>query len=320
MAQSEAAPSSDGATESHADRAYGIWAPALTPMTDDLAPDPARFVAHLRWLLDNGCHGAAIFGTTGEATSFSVEERIELLEAALAAGIPAGRLMVGTGCCALSDSLRLTRHAVESGCGSVLMLPPFYYKGVSDEGLFASYAEVIERVGSSSLGIYLYHFPRLSGVPITAGLTERLSAAYPSVIKGVKDSSGDAQGTADFIARFPDLAIFPGTEALLLDGLRQGGVGSITASANVNAPAIRRVYDAWRRGGEEAAAGLQEKISAHRTALQSQALIPTLKRLVARHRGDAAWANMRPPLVAMDEASAVRQDMALAEAGFVFGE
>ena len=327
MAQPDASPRTDSPADSPADtfadsladRAYGIWAPALTPMTADLAPDPARFTAHLRWLLDKGCHGAAIFGTTGEATSFSVDERIELLDAALAAGIPAGRLMVGTGCCALGDTLRLTRHAVDSGCGSVLMLPPFYYKGVSDDGLFASYAEVIERVGSSNLGIYLYHFPRLSGVPITAGLTERLAGAYPTVIKGVKDSSGDAQSTADFIARFPDLAIFPGTESLLLAGLRQGGVGSITASANVNAPAIRRVYDAWR-SGDEAAAALQERISAHRIALQSEPLIPTLKRLVARDRGDPAWGHMRPPLTPMDAAAAARQDEALAGAGFVLGE
>ncbi len=305
-------------TEALADKAYGIWAPALTPMTGDLAPDAERFVAHLRWLLESGCHGAAIFGTTGEATSFTVDERIALLEAALAAGIPGGRLMVGTGCCALGDSLRLTRHAVDSGCGSVLMLPPFYYKDVSDEGLFASYAEVIERVGSSRLGIYLYHFPRLSGVPITLGLTEKLSTAYPTVIKGLKDSSGDPESTANFIARFPDLAVFPGTEALLLAGLRQGGAGAITASANVNAAAIRRVYEAWRGGSGEAAA-LQERISAHRAALQASPLIPTLKRLVARERNDPAWLVMRPPLTPLDEAATARQDEALAEAGFAFG-
>ncbi len=315
MSSSEAAPE----TKALADKAYGIWAPALTPMTEDLAPDAERFVAHLRWLLDNGCHGAAIFGTTGEATSFTVDERIALLEAALAAGIPGGRLMVGTGCCALGDTLRLTRHAVESGCGSVLMLPPFYYKGVSDEGLFASYAEVIERVGSSRLGIYLYHFPRLSGVPITPGLTEKLLTAYPTVIKGLKDSSGDPESTADFIARFPDLAVFPGTETLLLASLRQGGAGAITASANVNAAAIRRVYEAWRGGGGGEAAALQERISAHRAALQASPLIPTLKRLVARERDDPAWLVMRPPLTPLDETSASRQDEALAEAGFAFG-
>jgi 4-hydroxy-tetrahydrodipicolinate synthase len=299
-------------------RAHGVWAPALTPLDADLVPDAARCAAHLRWLLDNGCHGVAVFGTTGEATSFSADERMALLDAALAAGIPPGRLMIGTGCCALTDTLRLTRHAVEAGCNRVLMLPPFYYKGMSDEGLFASYAEVIERLGRADLELFLYHFPRLSGVPITPGLVERMCAAYPEVVHGVKDSSGDAASTADFIARFPDLAIFPGTEMLLLAGLEQGGVGCITASANVNAPAVRRVYDAWRSDSGEAAA-LQETISAHRVALQSQPLIPTLKRLVARERDDPAWLIMRPPLSPMNETAVAEQDAALAAAGFVFG-
>jgi 4-hydroxy-tetrahydrodipicolinate synthase len=299
--------------------AHGVWAPALTPLDADLAPDAARFAGHLRWLLDNGCHGAAVFGTTGEATSFSAHERMALLDATLTAGIPGDRLMVGTGCCALTDTLRLTRHAVEAGCNRVLMLPPFYYKGMSDEGLFASYAEVIERLGRADLEIFLYHFPRLSGVPITPGLVERLCAAYPAIVRGIKDSSGDPASAADFIARFPDLTIFPGTETLLLAGLEQGGAGCITASANVNAPAVRRVYDAWRAGSGEAAA-LQETISAHRAVLQSQPLIPTLKRLVAREREDPAWLAMRPPLSPMNEATAAEQDAALAAAGFMFGE
>jgi 4-hydroxy-tetrahydrodipicolinate synthase len=315
MTIAEAAPQA----ETLADKACGIWAPALTPLDRDLNPDGGRFAAHLRWLLDNGCHGAAVFGTTGEATSFSVDERRTLLDDALEAGIPAGRLLIGTGCCALTDTVRLTRHAVEAGCAGVLMLPPFYYKGVSDEGLAASYAEVIERVGSSRLAIYLYHFPKLSGVPITAGLVERLLASHPAAIKGIKDSSGDADSTADFLRRFPDLAIFPGTEALLLSGLQQGGAGSITASANVNAPAIRRVYDAWQAGNADEAARLQERITAHRLALQSNPLIPTLKRLVARAHDDPAWLAIRPPLTPLDEAAAVRQDEALAEAGFEYG-
>ncbi len=305
--------------QSESQAAFGIWAPAVTPLDQDLAPDPGRFAAHVHWLLDNGCHGVAVFGTTGEANSFSVDERIALLDASLEAGIPAERLMVGTGCCALTDSVRLTRHAVESGCNRVLMLPPFYYKGVADEGLAASYAEVIERVGSSRLAIYLYHFPKLSGVPITPGLVDLLLASHPTVIKGVKDSSGDADSTADFLRRYPQLAIFPGTEALLLSGLQQGGAGSITASANVNAPAIRRVYDAWQGGNLDEAARLQDRITAHRLALQSNPLIPTLKRLVARAHDDPAWLTLRPPLTPLDEAAAARQDQALAEAGFEYG-
>ena len=299
--------------------ASGIWAPAVTPLDQDLAPDPDRFAAHVRWLLDNGCHGVAVFGTTGEANSFSVDERIALLDATLEAGIPGERLMVGTGCCALTDSVRLTRDAVESGCRKVLMLPPFYYKGVSDEALLASYAAVIDRVGNDALEVFLYHFPKLSGVPITAGLVERLLASpYAKLIKGIKDSSGDPESARAFIAQFPDLAVFPGTEALLLAGLEAGGAGCITASANVNAPAIRRVYDAWAAGSGEAA-GLQEVITGQRMALQSQPLIPTLKRLLAEAQGDPAWLAMRPPMLATGAAQAAEQDAALAAAGFAFG-
>jgi 4-hydroxy-tetrahydrodipicolinate synthase len=299
--------------------AHGVWAPAVTPLDQDLAPDPVRFAAHVRWLLENGCHGVAVFGTTGEANSFAVDERIALLDATLEAGIPGERLMVGTGCCALTDSVRLTQHAVESGCKRVLMLPPFYYKGVSDEALFASYAAVIDRVGHDALAVYLYHFPRLSGVPITTGLVERLLAsAYAGGIQGIKDSSGDPESTRAFITGFPGLSVFPGTETLLLAGLEWGGAGCITASANVSAPAIRRVYDAWAAGGPDALA-LQDNIGAQRAALQSQPLIPTLKRLLARAHDDPAWLALRPPLLPTDQAAAAEQDAALAAAGFAFG-
>ncbi len=299
--------------------AFGIWAPAVTPLDQDLAPDPGRFAAPVRWLLDNGCHGVAVFGTTGAANAFSVDERIALLDATLEADIPAERLMVGTGCCALSDSVRLTRHAVDSGCNRVLMLPPFYYKGVSDEALLASYAAVIDRVGHDALSVFLYHFPRLSGVAITTGLVERLLASpYADVIKGIKDSSGDPEGTRTFITQFPGLAVFPGTETLLLAGLGAGGAGCITASANVNAPAIRRVYDAWSEGGADAA-GPQEVISAQRAALQSQPMIPTLKRLLAQGHNDTAWLARRPPMLPTGEPQAAEQDAALAAAGFTFG-
>ena len=305
--------------QSESQAAFGIWAPAVTPLDQDLAPDPGRFAAHVRWLLDNGCHGVAVFGTTGEANSFSVDERIALLDAALEADIPAERLMVGTGCCALTDSVRLTRHAVDSGCNRVLMLPPFYYKGVSDEALLASYAEVIDRVGHDALSVFLYHFPRLSGVAITTGLVERLLASpYANVITGIKDSSGDPEGTRTFITRFPGLAVFPGTETLLLTGLETGGAGCITASANVNAPAIRRVYDAWSSSSAETA-GLQDVISAQRAALQSQPMIPTLKRLLAQALGDTAWLAMRPPMLPTGQGEAAEQDAALAAAGFTFG-
>ncbi|MDH3593806.1 MAG: dihydrodipicolinate synthase family protein [Rhodospirillales bacterium] len=296
-------------------RPQGLWAPALTALDEDLAPDAGRTVAHVRRLLDEGCHGVALFGTTGEATSFSVDERKAVLEATLEAGVPAGRLMVGTGCCALTDSLELTRHAAALGCKQVLMLPPFYYKGVSDEGLHAAYAEVIERTGDPALEVILYHFPRLSAVPITHGLVESVLTAYPGTIAGIKDSSGDPEGCAHFIARFPDLGIFPGTEAIMLDMLEKGAAGCISASANVNAPAIRRVWDAWQAGREDREA-LQDEITATRLVLQANPMIPTLKQILAHRLGDSAWLRLRPPLTTLTGAQAAQLETELARLGF----
>lgn len=294
----------------------GVWAPAVTGYDADLAPDPALLVDQVRRLLATGCHGVGLFGTTGEGTSLNVEERIALVETVLAAGIEPDRLMVGTGCAALSDTVRLTKAVVERGCTRSLMLPPFYYKDVSDEGLYASFAEVIERVGEASLGIILYHFPRLSCVPITHPVIERLTAAFPGTVLGVKDSSGDAASTAGFIEAFPDLAIFAGTETLLLDALQRGGVGTISASANVNATAIRAVYDAWQ-GGEDAAP-LQERITAHRKVLQSRPMIPMLKHILSQELGEPAWRLVRPPLVSLGIEAGEAARAELAGAGFSF--
>jgi 4-hydroxy-tetrahydrodipicolinate synthase len=277
-----------------------VWCPALTPVDQDLKPDAERFVRHARWLLDQGCHGIGVFGTTGEANSFSVDERTLLLEAAVAAGLPPELLLVGTGCCALTDSVRLTRHALELGVPGVLMLPPFYYKGNSDDALFASFDQVIQRVGRADFQLYLYHFPKLSGVPITPGLIERLLAAYPGTLAGVKDSSGDWENSKLLIERFPELAIFPGAEIYLLPALEIGGAGCITASANVNAAAIRAVWDAFE-SGEGAARVQQQEIARTRGILQGYPMIPAMKFLLAHARDDQAWRRVRPPLLTLAE-------------------
>ena len=281
----------------------GVWCPVLTPVDQDLNPDAARFVAHARWLLDEGCHGLVVFGTTGEANSFSVDERIALLEAILEAGLPRHRLVVGTGCCALTDTVRLTRHARSLGITGVLALPPFYYKNNSDDALFGSFDQVIQRVGDTDFSLYLYHFPSLSGVPITPGLLERLGAAYPGTLAGVKDSSGDWNTTRLLIERFPELAIFPGAETLLLPALQAGGAGCISASCNVNARQIRRLYDDYEAG----AGGLQEQqeqLNAVRKVLQLRPMIPVMKHLIADERSDPAWRRVRPPLLPLPDVEA----------------
>ena len=280
--------------------AHGVWSPVLVPLRPDLSIDSERFVAHARWLLAQGCHGLALFGTTSEANSFSVSERKALLEEVIDAGIPPECLMIGTGCCALTDSVELTRHAMDAGCRRVLMLPPFYYKGMSDEGLFRNFAEVIDRVGNSDLRILLYHFPRLSGVPVTEGLIALLVDAFPEVIAGVKDSSGDWSNTRMMLDRFPHLAIFPGSEVFLLDGLRAGGAGCITATSNVNAAGARAIFDAWN-DGHDASDTKQEEATAVRRAIDRHPGIPAQKYLIAQYRNDPAWRTVRPPMLALTD-------------------
>jgi 4-hydroxy-tetrahydrodipicolinate synthase len=278
-------------------RIAGVLAPVLTPFGPDLAPDPKRLLDHSRWLLSKGV-GLAVFGTTSEANSLSADERTSLLEHLLGNGVDPGRVIVGTGCSALPDSVRLTAHAVAAGCAGVLMLPPFYYKGVSDDGLFRSYAEVVERVGDTRLRIYLYHIPPVSQVPISTALIERLLEAYPEVVVGAKDSSGDWSNTETWLDRFAERGfdVFPGSETFLLRGLRNGAAGCISATANANPAAIARLFEKWQEPDADAR---QQALDEVRNAFSRHPLIPALKAAVAHHSGDETWSVVRPPLVAL---------------------
>jgi 4-hydroxy-tetrahydrodipicolinate synthase len=278
-------------------RVTGVLSPVVTPFKADLSPDPERFVRQCRWLLSQNV-GLAVFGTNSEANSLSVDEKIELLDRLIGAGIDPARLMPGTGHCALPDSIRLTAHAVKLGCGGVLMLPPFYYKGVSDDGLFRSFAEVIERVGESRLRVYLYHIPPVAQVPLTLGLVERLLEAYPAQVAGMKDSGGDWSNTQAFLDAFArgGFDVFPGAETFLLQGMRHGGAGCISATANVNPAAIARLFDSWRNGDADAQ---QARLNQIRGIFAKFPMIPALKAAVAHWGSDAGWATVRPPLVAL---------------------
>ena len=277
-------------------RLSGVLAPVLTPFGGDLAPDPERFLRHCRWLLSHGCSGLAVFGTTSEANSLSVEERQRLLEHLLAGGVDPAKLLPGTGSCALPDAVRLTGLATRAGCAGVLMLPPFYYKGVPEEGLFRFFSEVIERVGDVRLRVYLYHIPPVAQVGIGPELVERLLARYPGAIAGMKDSSGDFENTRAMIERFgrSGFDVFAGSERFLLPTLRAGGAGCITATANVNAAAIDALFRAWRTADADR---LQDSVNAVRAALEHYPVVPALKAILAHHADDAGWRKMRPPLV-----------------------
>lgn len=274
----------------------GVLSPVITPFNPNLTPDATRLVRQCRWLLSQDC-GLTVFGTTSEANSLSVDEKIDLLDALIEAGIDANRMMPGTGACSIPDTVRLTAHATKQGCGGVLMLPPFYYKEVTDDGLFQFFAEIIERVGDSNLHIYLYHIPPIAQVSISLTLIERLLKEYPETIVGIKDSSGDWNNSADILRRFPGFAVFSGTEAMLLRNMQNGGAGCISATANINATAIHNLYANWQAPDAEAN---QEELNALRNAMQKFPMIPALKQVVAHYSGDTNWERVRPPLVKLN--------------------
>jgi 4-hydroxy-tetrahydrodipicolinate synthase len=284
------------------------------PFTHDLEPDAGRFAQHCRWLLDSGV-GLAVFGTNSEANSLSVAERMRLLDALLTAGIDPVKLMPGTGCCAFPDTVELTRQAVGAGCAGVLMLPPFYYKNPSDDGLFRSYSEVIQRVGDGRLRIYLYHIPPVAQIPLSLALIERLIREYPGTVAGIKDSSGDWSNTEALLQHFQSdsFDVFCGSEVFLLQTLRGGGAGCITATGNVNPAAIVDLYARWKNPGAEEK---QAELTAMRRAFEIMPMIPSMKTAIAWKRNDEQWRNVRPPLMNAPEDKAAGLRKTLTERGF----
>lgn len=283
---------------SDSSRIRGVLAPVVTPFTKNLKPDFTRYVAHCRWLLGQGS-GLAVFGTNSEANSLSVDERMALLDVLLEAGIDPVRMMPGTGGCALPDAVRLTGKAVQAGCAGVLMLPPFFYKDVSEEGLFRFFAEIIERVGDARLRIYLYHIPPVAIVGFAPGLVERLLVRYPKTIAGIKDSSGDWQNTRTMLENFAvhGFDVFVGSEIFLLDNMRHGGVGCISATANVNPAAIDRLFRTWQDADAE---DQQQRLDTVRNVVSRVPMVAALKAVVARYRDDVGWMTLRPPLVELE--------------------
>jgi 4-hydroxy-tetrahydrodipicolinate synthase len=306
-------------------RIRGVLAPVVTPFKSNLAPDHERFIAHCKWLLSQNC-GLAVFGTNSEANSLSMEERAMLLDELVAAGVDPSRMMPGTGCCSIMETVKLTAQAVANGCAGVLMLPPFYYKDVSEEGLYRYFSEVVQRVGDARLKIYLYHIPPVAVVGITPGLVERLLAAYPDAIAGMKDSSGDWNNTKTFLDAFAARSarpaptaraartfdVFVGSESFLLANMRNGGVGTISAIANVNPAAIHKLYKQWNTADD--ADQQQSKLNLVRAVLSNRkfpSMIAALKQAIAIYMDDPAWAKVRPPLVELtpEQAKALAADL-----------
>src|SRR5947207_11934119 len=300
-------------------RIRGVLAPVVTPFKADLSPDCERFIRHCQWLLSQDC-GLAVFGTNSEANSMAAKERSTLLDVLVAAGIDPSRMTPGTGCCSVTETVELTAHAVKHGCAGVLMLPPFYYKNVSEEGLYRFFSEVVQRVGDTRLKIYLYHIPSVAIVGITPKLVERLLKAYPNAIAGMKDSSGDWNNTKAFLDAFAVRAgravsgfdVFVGTESSLLANMRNGGVGTISATANVNPAAIHKLYKQWNTADD--ADQQQAKLNVVRDVFSSRkfpSMIAAVKQAIAIYGNDPEWARVRPPLIELtpDQAELLAADL-----------
>ena len=293
----------------------GVWCATLTPLAASGVPDIARLAAHTKRMFAAGVDGIALFGTTGEGQSFSLEERRGALESLLAAGIEPARIIAATGCAALPDTIELTRHATRIGCAGVLIVPPFFFKGVSDAGVFGTYARVIDAVADLRLRLYLYHIPQVSGVPIALGVIQRLVEAYPRTIAGVKDSDGNLAHTRSLLARFPKLAIFVGHEPHLPAALSAGGAGTICGIANLFPRLIRRLHDhALSERHHDDLARVERFI----TAVGRFPLFAAFKAIQAHLSADGAWEALRLPLTALDDEERRRMLAAVDEAGIHF--
>jgi 4-hydroxy-tetrahydrodipicolinate synthase len=272
----------------------GVLVPVPTPFTASFKPDAKRFIEICKWTLEQGASGLAVLGTTSEANSMSLSQRCELLDQLIEAGVPAIKLMPGAGACSLDETITMTRKATQAGCGGVLLLPPFYYKIATDDGVFKFISEVVQQVGSSDLQVYLYHIPPMAVIPYSIDLVGRLIKAYPDTIVGIKDSSGDWSNTEALLREYPDFDVFPGSELFLLQGLRAGSSGCITATGSVNPAGICAVFDNWQTGEADA---LQSGITEIRKTIQAYPMIAAVKTIIAHFNEDPDWKTVAPPLL-----------------------
>lgn len=280
----------------------GVFCASATPVLEDGTPDHAAFSQHCNALIEEGCDGVALLGTTGEANSFSIAQRMDILEKLVASGFDASRLLPGTSQTNVPDSVTLVRHAVDAGVKACVVLPPFYYKGVSDEGLFRFYAELIEGVGSNDLRVILYHIPPIAQISISLELTARLREAFPGIIVGVKDSSGKLESMQAFANAFEDFSVLAGADPFMLPLLKAGGAGCITSSSNLIGRHLRVVFDNWFDEGQaDKVEAAQARINAWRDLSNAYVQLPTIKGMLARRRNHAGWTRLRPPLVELTQ-------------------
>ena len=268
-------------------RLHGVIAAVPTPVTAEGEPDIARFLRHANWALANGCDALNVLGTTGEANSFSADQR-KVVMAAASAELDTSRLMVGTGTPDIATTIALTGYASELGFAAALVLPPYYYKGVSDDGLFAWFERLIMATRDKPGPIYLYNFPQLTGVPFSVEFARRLKAAFPERIAGAKDSSGDL-AYASRLAEIADFDVFPSSETSIAKAASEGYAGCISASVSVTAPLVGRFW------ADPADAALATGVAVSRAAISAYPLIPAVKHLTAVLHGDPSFERVLPP-------------------------
>lgn len=282
---------------------HGVFCASATPVLEDGTPDHATFASHCHALLQEGCDGIALLGTTGEANSFSITQRQSLLDKVIASGIDPQRLLPGTSQTNVVDTVTLMRHAVDAGVKATVVLPPFYYKGVSDEGLFRFYAEAIEGVGRDDLRVVLYHIPPIAQVGLSIELVGRLLEAFPGIVVGIKDSSGKLESMRQFASTFQDFSVLAGADPFMLPLLHSGGAGCITSSSNLIGKHLRIVFDHAHRPEDAALVdAAQERINVWRDLSNAYVQLPTIKAMLARRRNHLGWTRVRPPLVELSPA------------------
>ena len=277
----------------------GVLVPLLTPFNADMSIATDLYAAHAARLLEQGCAGLVPFGTTGEALSVGIDERINAVHALVDAGIDPSVMIPGTGLSNVADTARLSRACLDMGCAGVMTLPPFYYKGVSEEGLYRHFEQLIEAIGDDAR-IFLYHIPPIAIVGIPVTLAARLHADFPEQVIGIKDSSGEWDNTRALLG-IDGLVVYPGSELPLVEALALGAPGCISATANLNGAAIADLIAAYFEGDNERVQELQQSVRRFRMRLQDYAPIPAQKRLLALMTGDQRWSGVRPPLLEMPE-------------------
>lgn len=276
----------------------GVYCAATTPIDAAGKVRLDLFAEHCKALISEGAHGVAILGTTGEANNYSAKERMALVDAVRDAGITGNQLLPGTSACSVPETIELTSHAVDAGAKACVLLPPYYYKGVSDEGLFRFYSDVIEGVNDPKLKVILYHIPQVTQIPLSHDLIEKLIAEFGDTIVGIKDSSGDIENMKAMVNRFDNFSVLAGADPLLKPLLEAGGAGSITATSNLRSDSLRVVFDNWSDASATAVVeAAQERINQWRTLSNSYVQLPTIKTMVAKARDNLDWLNVRAPLV-----------------------